>query len=273
MSQRRQEARRAKQEQRRAARHRARVAARTAAAPARTATVAVPPQRTWWTTRTRWIVFGGLAGVVLIAIVAWIVQQVFFVPLPGEKFPSQGNAHLADASSPHDPYNSNPPTSGWHLADLPKPGIYTTPKRPEDFGHFMEHGGVWIVYNCPDGCPADVEVLTQITNDAIDRGRPVALAPYLQMDERFAVVAWQWLLKLNELDQGQIKNFINRHACRYNPEGGPYCSGVRGKIDDPTGSRSAIPMQRTVEVTNVPISVFGTQTPVPATTVTATPAP
>jgi len=275
MSQRRQDARRAKQEQRRATRHTARVAARHVAAPARPTTAdAGPPKKTLWTPRNRWIVMGGVAAVLLIALTAWIVQQVFFVPLPGEEFPSQGNAHLADASSPHDAYNSNPATSGPHLPPVPRPGIYTTPLVPEGFGHYMEHGGVWLVYNCPDGCPEDLEILKQITNNAIDNNRPVALAPYNLMDEKIAVVAWQWLLKMNELDRTKINEFINRHACRYNPEGGPYCSGVRGKVDDPTGSREDNPMQRTVVVTNVPVSVFGSQTPAPASTppVSGTPA-
>src|SRR5688572_28089845 len=127
MSQRRQDARRAKQEQRWAARHSAPATARHAAAPARPASAeTTAPKETFWTARNRWIVFGGIGAVLLVALTSWVVQQVFFLPLPGEQFPSQGNAHLADASSPHDPYNSNPPTSGPHLPPVPRPGIYIT---------------------------------------------------------------------------------------------------------------------------------------------------
>ena len=137
---------------------------------------------------------------------------------------------------------------------MPRPGIYTQPKIPEDLGHFMEHGGAWVLYNCPDGCEGDVETLRRITEEAIDDGRPVALAPFPSMDAKFAAVAWQYLLKMDELDPGKISNFVARHACRYNPEGGPYCSGVRGKVED-AGDR---PME---VITSTPFSVFGTPTP------------
>jgi hypothetical protein len=146
------------------------------------------------------------------------------------------------------------------------PGIYTQDKRPEEFGHFMEHGGVWILYNCPDNsCPEDVQQLTEVTNRAIDRGRPVALAPYSRMDSKFALIAWQYLLTLDELDRAQIDDFVSRHACRYNPEGGPYCSGVRGEVAEGTNRD---PTQQAGSPT--PFSVFNT--PGPAATPAPTPA-
>jgi hypothetical protein len=125
----------------------------------------------------------------------------------------------------------------------------------------MEHGGVWVLYNCPEGCEQDVNTLQDLTNDAIDGGRPAAMAPFPSMDAKFAVVAWQYLLKQDELDRGALDEFVSRHACRYNPEGGPYCSGVRGEVKDDSGSR---PME--LPVTQVPFSVFGSPTPLPTGT-------
>jgi hypothetical protein len=262
MSQRRQDARRAQQERRRQARHDTR-ATQKRPAPAPVAprpSAAPPPRKTFWTTRNKWIIFGGIAGVIVIALAAWIIASVR-APLPGQKFESLGNDHLADINSPHEPYNSDPPTSGPHLPPIPRPGIYTQPKRAEELGHFMEHGGVWLLYNCPDGCEEDVQRLTEITNQAIDRNRPVALAPYPSMESRFAATAWQYLLTLDAVDRGELDNFINRHACRYNPEGGPYCSGVRGTVKE--GSN-----QNPATATITPTSVFGTQTPVASPTAT-----
>ena len=143
--------------------------------------------------------------------------------LPGEWFPDQGKAHLANPNQRHAPYNSNPPTSGPHVAALPRPGAYAEPPRPEGIPHFLEHGGVWVLYNCPDGCAADVQALQAVVTTEIDRGRPLALAPYPQMESRFALVAWQYLLQLDHVDQDAITAFIAAHACRFNPEGGPYC--------------------------------------------------
>ena len=267
MSQRRQEARRAKQERRREERHQSRVGQRRAAVAERPAPAAPAPPRTFWTTRNRWIVFGSLAGLIVLALAAWIISAVR-APLPGEKFPSQGNDHLSSSTQPHDPYNSNPPTSGWHLPPVPRPGVYNQPKIPEDLGHFMEHGGVWVLYNCPEGCESDVQALQRLVDRALDRGRPVALAPFPSMDAKYAVVAWQYLLKQDELDTGKLEDFISRHACRYNPEGGPYCTGVRGKVAEDAQGRdtSNVPI-----VSPTPFSVFGDQTPAPAGSPAATP--
>lgn len=150
--------------------------------------------------------------------------------LPGRMFPSQGNDHLVDAAQPHLPYNSDPPTSGPHLPPLQRPGVYTQPFAPQALPHFMEHGGVWVLYNCPAGCDADLTSLQSLVNRAASQGRPAALAPYPLTTGRFAVAAWQYLLTLDTLDPAQIERFVEQHACRYNPEGGPYCTGVRGQI-------------------------------------------
>ena len=272
MSQRRQEARRAKQERRRAERRESRVAQRRPVTTAERPHPAAPPPAVAAQRRTRrWMLIGGaIAAVVIVALVVWVVRWVFFTPYPGEKFPSQGNDHLADPSSPHEPYNSNPPTSGWHLSPIPNPGVYTQPRIPEGLGHFMEHGGVWVLYNCPDGCPEEVAELERVVDNALDRGRPVALAPFPSMEARFAAVAWQYNLTMDELDTGKIDNFISRHACRYNPEGGGWCGVRRGSI--PTNAQGRT-MTAEASPTATPTSVFASPTPAPAAaTPTATPA-
>lgn len=259
MSQRRQDARRAKQDRRRQERHDARTTQRKSApAPAQPLAAAAPPAKQgFWTTRNKWIVFGGLGGIVVILIAWWIIGTIR-APLPGEKFESQGNDHLASADEAHPAYNSNPPTSGWHLPPIPRPGIYTQPKVPEDLGHFMEHGGVWVLYNCSDGCQEDVSHLEDIVNRAIDGGDPTALAPYPSMDSKFAVVAWQYLLTLDALDTGKVEEFVSRHACRYNPEGPGYCPVKRGEIKTTQGNDRQMTTQTPAAT---PTSVFGSPTP------------
>jgi len=271
MSQRRQDARRAKQERRRQERHDARVTQRRPAATApRPVAVAAPASQSgFWSTRNKLIIFGGIAGVIVIALAWWIISTIR-APLPGEKFESQGNDHLASATDAHPPYNSNPATSGWHLPPLPRPGIYTQPKVDEDLGHFMEHGGVWVLYNCPDGCQQDVSQLERIVNSAIDNGDPAALAPFPSMDSKFAVVAWQRLLKLDELDTGQIEEFVSRLACNYNPEGPGYCPTARGKVGSKQSSQGNDGSMATI--TPTPFSVFGSPSPAAATP-TPTPTP
>lgn len=235
MSQRRQEARKAKQERRRQERRDARVEQRRArtspagltASPAKTAV----PVRRRRNTRLLWIVAGVAAGALVLALVGYLIWSRF-KPLPGEKFTSNGNAH-ARAGQPHGAYFTNPPTSGWHYDDIPRPGVYTSPRHPEELGHFMEHGGVWVLYTCPEGCDDLAQQLADIVNEQIDRNNPAAVAPYPppgypRPEHTINVVAWRYKLSLDEFRRDTIEEFVERHACRYNPEGGPYCTGVRG---------------------------------------------
>ncbi|MGD9890778.1 MAG: DUF3105 domain-containing protein [Dehalococcoidia bacterium] len=261
MSQRRQDARRAKQERRRQERHEVRATQRTPnTTTARPAAAAAPAKPSFWSTRNKLIIFGGAGGIIVILLAWWIIGTIR-APLPGEQFESQGNDHLANIDDPHPEYNTNPATSGWHLPPIPRPGIYTQPKVNEELGHFMEHGGVWVLYNCPDGCPEDVSQLERIVNSAIDDGDPTALAPFPTMDSKFALVSWQYLLTLDEVDSGQVEEFISRHACRYNPEGPGYCPVARGEIKTTQGDDR--PM---TTLTPTPTSVF--ESPSPAATPT-----
>ena len=43
-------------------------------------------------------------------------------PMMGEKMADEGAQHVKEGES-HEPYNSNPPTSGPHWADVAGPGI------------------------------------------------------------------------------------------------------------------------------------------------------
>ncbi len=56
--------------------------------------------------------------VVLAAVVGYFAYRAT-ADLPGVKMPDQGNVHLRTAADPHDPYNSDPPTSGPHFVLAP----------------------------------------------------------------------------------------------------------------------------------------------------------
>ncbi len=149
--------------------------------------------------------------------------------LPGTAFPTNGNDHVTPGQS-HGTYYSNPPTSGWHVTDLPMPGISTTALTAEEIPHFLEHGGVWVLYNCPGGCDDLVAQLTPVVNRAIEAKRPVALAPYQLMSKRIALVAWQRLLTLDSFDESRVQAFIDAWSCKYNPEGPGYCPNTTGTV-------------------------------------------
>ncbi len=165
--------------------------------------------------------FAGLAAIATIAllfIAALFIpglQGLFTVPVsapdgPGERFPDQGTTHIA-SNEGHPPYNSVPGTSGWHY-DYPDGGparwdVYKEPLADEVLIHNLEHGGIGIHYNCPDGCD---ELVAQLEG-FYQRGEEIIVSPYPDMDTRIALTAWTFLDAFDEFDQERVEAFISAH--------------------------------------------------------------
>ncbi len=121
-------------------------------------------------------------------------------------------------------YAHNPPASGnhWPLWDTSW-GTYPTPLPRERWVHNLEHGGVVLLYNCPDGCADDVAQLKAIKNgmrpDRYNEVR-IIITPDPLMPRRFAAVAWGFRWQGDSLDTGVAQCFI---AARYDraPESVP----------------------------------------------------
>jgi hypothetical protein len=192
------------------------------------------------------------AGVVLIALIA-----LFFIfdplgmraPLPGTKVASQGNLHVNPGDS-HVAYSTDPPTSGPHFPQVPQRGIYTTPFVTEYLPHFLEHGGVEVLYN-KNASPEVVKKLTDIVNSELDRNYGnVLMAPRPDMPCTVAVTSWQHIETWgpvncqpgwrghefepnSKADINALKDFIERNQCVYDPEN--QCgNGPKGQVIYPT---------------------------------------
>jgi len=120
----------------------------------------------------------------------------------GEEFPELGRSHI-DPGTPHDPYNSNPPTSGPHYAQPADWGIYSTPLPDEELIHNLEHGGIWISYK-----DIDADMLSKL--EAVAKANPgsVVLTPRAADDTKIALAAWTRLEKLDGYDEAKILEFI-----------------------------------------------------------------
>ena len=125
---------------------------------------------------------------------------------PGQSMPLQGNDHIASIKSPHDPYNSNPPTSGPHVGNVARWGIHKTPIPKELQVHNLEDGGVIIQYNCKN-CPDLVSKLKRIAK----RYNRILLAPYPNMDKKIALTAWGEIDKFSDFNEGRITRFIEAY--------------------------------------------------------------
>jgi hypothetical protein len=110
----------------------------------------------------------------------------------------------------HAEYSTRPATSGWHY-NLPIApvdwGVYDEFVEDEYLIHNLEHGGIGVHYDCPEGCDDLVEQLASL----VGTGSEIVMSPYPDMDSRIALTAWTYIDKLDELDEERIRTFIADH--------------------------------------------------------------
>jgi hypothetical protein len=117
-------------------------------------------------------------------------------------------------------YTSNPPTSGPHAISPLAFKVLDNPAPKENLIHNMEHGGVVVWYNTDD--QATIDRLASIVNNELDRGRLVVMSKYTEMEpEMIALTSWTRLDKfpVSGLDDNRVRDFIETHQRRFNPEG------------------------------------------------------
>ena len=120
-----------------------------------------------------------------------------------------GNDHIVPGDE-HPSYKSVPAASGWHYSRplAPAPwGIYDRPLPDEVLVHNLEHGGIGIHYDCPEGCP---ELVARLAAFAPEYDK-VIVSPYPGMGTRIALTAWTFIDKLDEFDEERIAEFIDAH--------------------------------------------------------------
>ncbi|MBI1736318.1 MAG: DUF3105 domain-containing protein [Candidatus Rokubacteria bacterium] len=125
---------------------------------------------------------------------------------PGTRMADQGNRHVPTLDAPHEPYNSDPPTSGPHVGYIAPWGLHTRPIPRELQVHNLEDGGVLVQYGCD--CPDVAEKLAAIVRKY---DRFVILAPYPSMKTRIALTAWTRIETLDEVDPARITRFIEAY--------------------------------------------------------------
>jgi len=170
------------------------------------------------------LTIGIVAAVVVILIAAGIMlsRNGATANLNQQQFPNQvpapSNPHIVNVTDAHPPYNSNPPTSGWHTGGNIGPwGVTTQPIPDEITVHNLEHGGVIIHYR-QDVDAATVDQLTKLTRQLQTQSPCVLLIPRPvdKLDKPIAVTAWTWLMKLDSFDAAAIGAFFRQHV-----NGGP----------------------------------------------------
>ena len=139
---------------------------------------------------------------------------------PVELQPDQGRGHV-EPGAPHEVFITKPATSGPHWASFPyeevpsgapaRWGVSDTRLADEVLIHNLEHGGIGIHYDCPDGCSELEEQLRSIPPAGFSQ---FIVAPYPDMPQKIAITSWRHLMYLDEFDEAQIQEFIDEYLDR-----------------------------------------------------------
>ena len=138
-----------------------------------------------------------------------------------ERPENQGRDHITQGT-PHEPYSSDPPTSGPHYEIPASLGFYPEPLPPEQLVHNMEHGQIVIWY--ADDLPQEsIELVEALYEE--DRSSTVAV-PYANVDapNEIVVTAWGAMMSCEKISQAAIDEFRRRFQGKA-PEGhftGPF---------------------------------------------------
>lgn len=122
----------------------------------------------------------------------------------------QGRTHIAN-DAVHPPYNSNPPSSGWHYVQPARGGFYDTPLADETVIHNLEHGDIWIAYR-PDISDEAQSSLKRFANQY------VVISPRQENEGDISLVSWgrvdTFNLENGTVDETRIRNFIRQYDNR-----------------------------------------------------------
>lgn len=186
-------------------------------------------RRTRRDARKRLMRWGAVAGVALISFLFILALFLPGLPFgaggggglfggdapdgPGQRIADAGAAHVAPGQE-HPPYTSTPATSGPHYVQPLAPvrwGVHGATLDPEEYVHNLEHGGIGVFYDCPEGCDELVQQLSDLVNEAVDNGGKVLMAPHPGMDSRIALAAWTFLDTFDQFEEDRIRNFVEAH--------------------------------------------------------------
>ena len=134
---------------------------------------------------------------------------------PGRQVPDEGAEHVPEGTPIR--YRNSPPTSGPHYPLTVEWGVYTEPIPEGYWVHNLEHGGIVLLYNCPEGCLGlvrQVEGLYRSLPPGKHRQIKLVVAPYLKMKRRLAILAWNWIDEMDGFDPNRILGFYRAHVDR-----------------------------------------------------------
>jgi Protein of unknown function (DUF3105) len=107
-------------------------------------------------------------------------------------------------------YGQGAPAGGDHSPCWNTWGVHRKQLAAEHFVHNLEHGGVALLYNCPEGCDAERAWIEGF----VEENALTLSTPYADMPHRFAVVSWGYRLQTDCLSSQAVLDFYRAHVDR-----------------------------------------------------------
>jgi hypothetical protein len=159
------------------------------------------------------IIVGGIAYLI------WAGSQ----PAPGrdewEEIPTQEAIHIDEGNVEYEPWNSDPPTSGYHLGNPMQPtraGFFEESIPDENLVHSLEHGYVILWYDCSQvsvtECTTIKDGLRSVV-EATETYKVVAM-PREVMETPIIAVSWGMMYKQSALNEEALISFVNANRER-----------------------------------------------------------
>lgn len=133
-------------------------------------------------------------------------EEMKSVSLDGrvEEFSIEGRGHVSAGTTVG--YETNPPTSGDHLAEAKSWGVYNTEIDDKAGVHGLEHGGIWITYKDLD--EESIEILNEIGKS---NSQSVIVSPRSVNEDKIVVSSWGKMMKLEAVEKALIQKYINTY--------------------------------------------------------------
>ena len=133
-------------------------------------------------------------------------QEIEAISLDGkvEEFTIEGRNHVSAGTNVD--YETNPPTSGDHLAEAKSWGVYNTEIDDKAGVHGLEHGGIWISYK--DIGAEERQILEEIGKE---NSQSTVVSPRSGNDNQIVVASWGKLIRLESVDKALIQKYIDTY--------------------------------------------------------------
>jgi hypothetical protein len=128
--------------------------------------------------------------------------------LVGQGFCSEGGGHVDIGTEIE--WMHEPPHSGQHFPIWSSWGEKVNPVERGYWVHNLEHGGIVLSYNCPNGCDEELDVLRSVFFERPEHSMLLTPDPLLG-GSRFAAISWTWVYAFDEPALEQLLCFVDQH--------------------------------------------------------------